>query len=134
MQEIRLCFLAEVEKCGEETARAHRRTLNHSLYEAIWKAQPFKESYDHFRRREYPHVIPWESVRAIIGRDDVSDEIISKILFRQAITALSEADKQMLLWRLEGATQREIARRIGLNESQISRKMKRIRAEIMRVQ
>ena len=44
MQEVSFCFLAEVERYGEEAARAHRLTLLHAMVQAVVAAYPLSVS------------------------------------------------------------------------------------------
>ena len=51
----------------------------------------------------------------------------------KGLDALNDEDKQIIRWRLGDVNQREIGKRLVLTDVQMCRRMKRIKAELMRV-
>lgn len=134
LQELILCFLSEVERYGEETARTHRLSLFHSMYQAIMTAYPLsvpKRSGGFKKITENPMQIEsWEDMQSIIKQADPTDDIINQIDTAAMLEELLPTDKQMIQWRMEGMTQREIGKRIGLSDKQMCMEMKRIRRQL----
>lgn len=138
MQEVTLCFLAEAERYGEETARTHGRTLFQSMYRAVMGAYPLsvpKRTSGFKKLTKTPLWLDcWEDMGERIRTGDPSTRIIDRISLYERLEELSEGDKQIVRWRLEGLSQREIGKRMGLSDVQMFREMKRIKAEITRAQ
>lgn len=138
MQEVTLCFLAEAERYGEETARTHGRTLFQSMYRAVMGAYPLsvpKRTSSFKQLTKAPLWLDrWEDMAGRIRTGDPSSRIIDRISIQERLEELSEGDRQIIRWRLEGLSQREIGKRIGLTDAQMCREMKRIKAEITRAQ
>lgn len=132
MQEVTLCFLSEVEKYGEETARRNRLSLLQSMYQAVMTAYPLSvpKRSSGFRKITERHlwVDRWEDMAERIKIKDYSENMVERITITQQMEALSDTDKKIIHWRLEGLTQREIANRMGLTDVQMCRRMKRIKA------
>ena len=133
MQEVTICFLAEVEKYGEETARTHRLSLFHSMYQAVMTAYPLSvpKRSSGFKKITEKHLIihEWESIAYKVRTDDFTAKTINRISIQERLEALSDSDKQIIRWRLDGLSQREIAKRKGLTDVQMCREMKRIRRQ-----
>ena len=128
-QEITLCFLLEVRQYGEDEARKHRRTLFHAMYEAARRAYPVTVSYHAFGRLTMK-IEPWEDMaERIITPDRVTDHIDA----RAALEELTAEEKQIVSLRLQGWTQREIARAFGWTDCAVSRRMARIRRQMERI-
>ena len=138
LQEVTLCFLAEVERYGEETARKHSRTLFNAMYKAVMGAYPLsvpKRTSGFKKLTKTPLWLDcWEDMGERIRTGDPSTRIIDRISLYERLEELSEGDKQIVRWRLEGLSQREIGKRMGLSDVQMCREMKRIKAEITRAQ
>lgn len=138
MQEVTLCFLAEAARYGEETARTHGRTLFQSMYKAVMTAYPLSvpKRTNGFKQITEKHLKldRWEDMGERIRIEDPSSRIIDRIAIQERLEELNEGDKQIIRWRLEGLSQREIGKRMGLSDVQMCREMKRIRAEITRAQ
>lgn len=137
-QEVTLCFLSEVERYGEETARTHGRTLFNSMYKAVMTAYPLSVPK---RTNGFKQITAkgiwldrWEDMGERIRMEDPSSRIIDRISFHERLEELSDSDRQIIQWRLEGLSQREIGKRMGLSGVQMCREMKRIKAEITRIQ
>ena len=133
MQEVTICFLAEVEKYGEETARTHRLSLFHSMYQAVMTAYPLSvpKRSSGFKKITEKHFsfIQWECLEYKISANDFAARTIDRISIQERLESLSENDKQIIRWRLDGLSQREIAKRKGLTDVQMCREMKRIRRQ-----
>lgn len=138
MQEVTLCFLSEVERYGEEAAKTHGRTLFNSMYRAVMGAYPLSvpKRTNGFKKitARGIWIDRWEDMSERIRTGDPSSRIIDRIAIQERLEELSEGDKQIVRWRLEGLSQREIGKRIGLSDVQMFREMKRIKAEITRIQ
>ena len=135
MQEVSFCFLAEVERYGEEAARAHKLTLFHAMYQAVMGAYPLSvpRRSGTFKTITDKHlwVEPWEAMADKIKTSDTTNRILDRLELRGWLNALSDTDKQIIRWRLEGVSQREIGQRLGLTSVQTCRRMKRIKAKLM---
>ena len=68
-----------------------------------------------------------------IKTGDPANRILDRLELRGRLDALSDGDKQIIRWRLEGVSQREIGQRLGSTSVQICRRMKQIKAELMRI-
>lgn len=138
MQEVTLCFLSEVERYGEETARTHSRTLFNAMYMAVIRAYPLSvpKRSSGFKQITASHlwIDRWENMGERIAVDDTSNMVIDRISVHERLEVLSSSDQQIINWRLDGLSQREIARRIGLSDVQMCRTMKRIRRQLEQVQ
>ena len=133
MQEATLCFLAEVERYGEETARTHGRTIWHSLWDAVRRAYPLHIAYNAFHagKRQPLRVDQLEAMSNRIAKADPTERTAERIDLRRVLEEMNEADRKIIRRRLEGDTQREIGRSIGLNDMQMCRMMKRIRRQLV---
>ena len=135
MQEVTLCFLNEAEKYGEAIARTHGRTLLHAMYTAVMGAYPLSvpKRTASFKQIKSKGIWfdRWEDMAERIRVEDTSRKAIDRISIQERLEGLSEDDRQIIHWRLEGLTQREIGKRIGLSDKQMCERMKRIRREIM---
>jgi len=138
LQEVTLCFLSEVEQYGEETAKTHRLSLLQSMYQAVMTAYPLSvpKRSSGFKKITSKHlqIEEWGSMADRIRVDDFTVKTLDRISIRERLEALSESDRQIIYWRLEGVTQREIGKRIGLTSVQMCREMKRIKAELTQIQ
>ncbi len=137
-QELILCFLAEVEKHGEEVARMQKYTFLHAMYSTVIQAYPLSvpnrtSGFKRITEKRFTFC-QWESIANRISGKDVTAKTIERLSIHERLESLSENDRQIIRWRLDGLTQREIARRKGLTDVQMCREMKRIKAELMRVQ
>lgn len=132
MQELTLCFLSEVEKHGEKVARMQKYTFLHAMYSTVIQAYPLTVPK---RTSGFKKIIAnitldsWEDVQDRITVDDFTAETIESLSIRERLESMSENDRQIIRWRLEGLTQREIARRKDLTDVQMCREMKRIRRQ-----
>lgn len=138
LQEVTICFLAEVEKYGEETARTHRLSLFHSMYQAVMTAYPLfvpkrSSGFKKITEKQFSF-IQWECLKHQTSVNDFATRTIDRISIQERLESLSDNDKQIIRWRLEGLSQREIAKRMGLTAVQMCREMKRIKAEITTAQ
>lgn len=138
MQEVALSFLAETEKHGEEQARRQRITYIHVMYSAVIRAYPLSvpkrtSGFKNITAKQLTFS-QWESMAHRISVKDFTAKTIERLSIQERLEGLSERDRKIIRWRLEGMTQREIAKRIGLTDVQMCREMKRIRDELMRAQ
>ncbi len=133
MQEVTLCFLSEVERYGEETARTHGRTLFNSMYMAVINAYPLSvpKRTTGFKQITASHlwIDRWENMGERIAVEDTSSMVIDRISVHERLNKLNESDRQIIDWRLEGLSQREIGKRMSLTDVQMFREMKRIRRQ-----
>ena len=138
IQEVTLCFLSEVERYGEEIAKTHGRTLFNSMYKAVMGAYPLSvpKRTNGFKKITEKHLKldRWEDMGERIRIEDPSSRIIDRMAFQERLEELNEGDRQIIRWRLDGLSQREIGKRMGLSDVQMHREMKRIKAEITRNQ
>ena len=120
MQEVTVCFLSEVEQYGEETARTHRLSLFHSMYQAVMTAYPLSipKRSSGFKKITEKHFsfIQWECLEYKISANDFAARTIDRISIKERLESLSENDKQIIRWRLDGLSQREIAKRKGVTD------------------
>ena len=131
-QEAAICFLGEVERYGEETAKTHGRTLHHTLWEAVREAYPLKISYDSFSKakRQPLKVEPLHGLEHMLAKADPTEKIDTRLDFAAKLEELSEDDRQIIRWRLEGFTQAQIGKRLGVTPTQMCRRLKRIRRQL----
>ena len=82
-QEAAICFLGEVERYGEETAKTHGRTLHHTLWEAVREAYPLKISYDSFSKakRQPLKVEPLHGLEHMLAKADPTEKIDTRLDF-----------------------------------------------------
>lgn len=128
LQEVKLCFMLEVRRYGEDIAITHKRTLYHALYQAAIAAQPVKISYHAYARIRRQEIIveEWDEQCQAAQR---TEEAFSIAAFRETMERLEAQEREIISLRLEGLKQREIGQRIGLSDVQVSRMMKRIRRQ-----
>ena len=133
MQEVTVCFLSEVEQYGEETARTHRLSLFHSMYQAVMTAYPLSvpKRSSGFKKITEKRLIfhEWESMAYKVRTDDFTAKTIDRISIQERLESLNDSDRQIIRWRLDGLSKREIAKRKGLTDVQMCREMKRIRRQ-----
>ena len=82
MQEITLCFLDEVEKHGEETARRQKYTFLQSMYRAVMTAYPVSvpPCSSRFKKITENIVVErWEDIREKIVVDDFTPKTIDRL-------------------------------------------------------
>lgn len=138
MQEVTVCFLSEVEQYGEETARTHKLSLFHSMYQAVMTAYPLSvpKRSSGFKKITEKHFsfIQWECLEYKTNANDFATRTIDRISIQEQMESLNENDKLIINWRLEGLSQREIAKRMGLTDVQMCRQMKRIHRQFEQIQ
>ena len=129
MQEVRLCFIQEVERYGEAVAVTHRRTLFHACYDAVRLALPVKVAYAAYRKdRRQAYVIEeWDGAREDHQQAGRIDAAFGCLAVREALEAMNEQEREIIRLKLEGLTQHEIGLKMGLSDVQMCRAMKRIR-------
>lgn len=63
---------------------------------------------------------------ATLAEDDDSDRVIDRIALQRALAGLSRRERLVLKWRfVDGCTQAEIGRRLGVSQMQVSRILRR---------
>ena len=131
-QEVTLCFLAEAEQYGEETARAHRLTLFRAMYDEVRRAYPVHIPHRAFRQgtRQPLQVEPWEAMGNRIRQTDPTEKAVDRIDLQRVLEVLDETDRHIIKRRMDGDSQRDIARGMGLNDVQMCRRIKRIRRQL----
>ena len=129
MQEVTLSFLQEVRRYGEAEAVKHQRTLYHSLYMAVIAALPVKTPYYAYSREKRQNVITVD-IDEEYSIADLESDTYGEIAVMDMIGGLAEQEQEIVRLRMEGFTQKEIGRRIGLSGVQICRAMKRIRRQL----
>lgn len=136
LQEARYAFIIEVRRYGEAVAVTHRRSIWHALYEAARRALPVKVSYAAYRkdRRQAMLIEEWDGDNEEHQQAGRIDAAFGAMTVRMVLEAMNEREREIVRLRLEGLSQREIGLKIGLNDVQMCRAMKRIRRQFEREQ
>lgn len=127
IQEARLAFLQHIRTHNESEWAACTLTIKGALYEYARREYPLSVSHHGFGKalKKQIQFHPIDEYLTALGEwyeDDHTD-----IDLREALTQISEADKQIVALKLEGMSVKEIASRTGRPPQAISWRLKTIR-------
>lgn len=131
IQEARIAFLQHIRTHPESEWTDCKLTIMRALFDFARAEYPLTCSHHGFRKilREKKHFYPYDEYLTSFGERHEDDH--TDIDLREALAHLSEIDQQVIVMRLEGFTQREIASRTGRTPQAISRRMQTIRRKMI---
>ena len=131
LQEARISFLNHIRTHTPEEYGKCRLTILHDLCESVRRDYPMGISRHAFLNKVQPlHIYSFDDITGLEDNQNAFTHSDLKCSLAAVLKNHSAEDVLLVRMKAKGYSNREAARRLGMSDTQVTRKLKRIRMEL----